>query len=81
MFMRLLYIINKNLHNSKDFLYHYDLQGSCSWESIKDSFKDSAFINRGNSYNLQALSIVVIHNDTVCTQRRAADSPGNQTQR
>ena len=39
--------------------YRYELQGSCSWESMKSPFNDRRFINRRNFQNEQAPSVVV----------------------
>ena len=62
-------------------VYFCDLRGSCSSESMISHLNDIRFINRRNFRNKQAPSAVVIYNDADHTQRSAADSTGNQTQR
>ena len=48
---------------------------------MKGSFNDGKFISRRNIGKEQALSMDVIYNDAVHTQRSTADSKGNPTQR
>ena len=48
---------------------------------MKTPFIDGRFITRRNFWNEQALSVDLIYNDAVHTQRNTADSTGNQTQR
>ena len=58
----------------------YDLQDSCSWESIKSHFNNGKFSNR-SIWDEKSPSAEVIYNDGVHTHCSTADSKGNNTQK
>ena len=74
----------ESIHISFEYrqkIWCYDLWGSCSWESMKNSFNDEKFINKRNFWVEQAPLAALIYNYSVHIQSSTAVSMENQTQR